>query len=325
MLNCMTRIDLTSSLRWMVVALFGITMLSTRAADQTNGQHSELQIMAGIPPHGQMLVELAGDFLEVSVLLEKGSDPHHFYLSPSKRKTLAGIDLYFASSLEFEQQLIDSIFERSSTKVIELDKGLSKRVQSSNSMCDLQHHDHQHETHDHGGHHAHDDSDAVHQDDPHLWMSPVNMAKQVEVMADELIIQLPQHAEIIQNRKTKLIQQLEQIHRTIQLRLDPYHGHSLICFHPAWGYFLELYGLQQVSVETSRHQIKPDNLKELSEINRKNLIPLLLTQPQDPKKATRTVSERLNLRLLVIDPLSNDYFTTLDELSRAIAVSESFN
>ena len=70
------------------------------------------------------------------------------------------------------------------------------------------------------------------------------------VLTATLVTELaPEHAGTIADNLARLEQAFEQLDRDIRAQLAAAAGKRFLVFHPAWGYFAEAYGLQQLAIE----------------------------------------------------------------------------
>jgi len=244
---------------------------------------SPVKIVVGIPPYGTLLKSIGGDWVQVTTLLERGGDPHHFHLDSRKRKSLNEMDLYFVSSLPFERQILEKLNEQNVARFQFLDDDLE----------------------------AHSD--------PHTWLSPLHMRKHVEIMTLALETEIPAHAKEIRARGETVKSEIEQCYATLAEALKPQEGQTLITYHPAWSHFLHPFGITQRRVEGNHHQISSSQLRSLRDIPSHQRLPILLARSQDPIGRVKTTALQLGLEVEVVDPLTSDYFALLDTLQQALS------
>ncbi len=116
-----------------------------------------LKVVATYSVLGDFIQRIAGDAVELTVLVGPDGDPHVFEPTPRDAVALAEADLVFENGLEFETWL-DSLFTASGSK--------GTRVDTSEGIAVLafagHDHDHDHDHHDHDNHmhdeeHSHGD------------------------------------------------------------------------------------------------------------------------------------------------------------------------
>ncbi|MGA8184781.1 MAG: zinc ABC transporter substrate-binding protein, partial [Terriglobia bacterium] len=92
-------------------------------------------------------------------------------------------------------------------------------------------------------------------------------------------------------------------------------GLQFIVFHPAWGYFAQAYGLEQIPVEIEGKNPKPAQLKELIENAQEKNIKVIFVQPQFSAKSAELIAREIDGQVVTADPLAEDWANNL----RAVA------
>ena len=87
-------------------------------------------------------------------------------------------------------------------------------------------------------------------------------------------------------------------------------------FHPAWGYFAQAYGLQQVPVEIEGKNAKPVRLKELIGLARAKNIKIIFAQPQFSSKSAELVANEIGGQVIFADPLALNWPQNLREVAQ---------
>ena len=105
--------------------------------------------------------------------------------------------------------------------------------------------------------------------------------------------------------------------KKIRDMLAPFKGRCFMVFHPAWGYFAEEYGLEQVPIEVEGKEPGPQALARLIDEARKENIQVIFVQKQFSSRAAETIAKAIHGKVVALDPLAEDY---LDNL---IAMAES--
>jgi zinc transport system substrate-binding protein len=86
-------------------------------------------------------------------------------------------------------------------------------------------------------------------------------------------------------------------------------------FHPAWGYFADTYGLEQVPIEIEGKDPKPAQLRELIEHARENDIKVVFVQPQFSTKSAELVAREIGGQVAFANPLAEDWMANLGEVA----------
>lgn len=226
------------------------------AASQTQ----KLRVVATTTLVGDVVSNIAGDTVELSVLLPVGSDPHSFTPTPQDVAKVSQADVVFANGAgleEFLQPLLESA--GAAQKVVAVSEGVS--------LLERKGHSHSAEgEHTHEGEHAHEaehtqevmstevsgegehEHHHEHATDPHTWFDPNLVMIWVENIAKTLSEKDPQHAAIYQKNATDYTAQLRELDQWIrqQVATIPPENRKLVTDHRAFAYFANQYGFIQV-------------------------------------------------------------------------------
>ena len=96
-------------------------------------------------------------------------------------------------------------------------------------------------------------------------------------------------------------------------------SNKLLVFHPAWGYFAEEYGLQQIAIEKDGKEPTAEGLQEIIDLARRENIKVIFIQSQFNAGIAASIAEEIDATVISIDPLSEDYINNLKHVADAIA------
>ena len=187
------------------------------------GESGGITVFVSIPPQKWLCEQLGQEYVDVKILLAKGQEPHGFEPSPKQIQALSGAHLFFTAGLVFEKEITRRLHRGSvSLMIVDTSKGIDKI-----SMDSREH-----------GHNV--------TLDPHVWLSPPNLKSMANVMATALIELDPENKPVYKKNLWLLNDLLDDLDKSLELELAPYRDASFFVFHPAFGYFADAYGLQQV-------------------------------------------------------------------------------
>ena len=253
------------------------------------------QIVVSIPPLAGIVEEIVGEDFEVITLLPSGSSPESY--SPTTRQ-IASIStaehLFYTGVLNFENELLQRFDrEQNSTLLTNVSNGIELL---SGGECDHEHHSEEH-THHH----------AV---DPHIWLSPSTLEVIVDNVAGAIIATNPDSLRYIANYKAvknKVVTQKELFRE--RLASTP---REFLIYHPALGYLADEYGLEQISLENEGKSPTPSSLAGVVDKVAESGVKVMLYQQEYPLDIVKPIAEILNVKLVNINPLSEDI---IDELN----------
>jgi len=169
--------------------------------------------------------------------------------------------------------------------------------------------------HAHPGIKDDDDDGCCEGADPHVWLTPTNMAIMASNTVDALVAFDPAGKEIYAARLTSLRAQLAQLDAELRTLLTPVHGGVLFTYHPSWGYFTDAYGLRQVAIESEGRAPAARQLAALIDLAKQEKVRRVFTEPPYDPKPSQTLARQIGAEVATIDPLAEEWDANL----RAIA------
>jgi len=255
-------------------------------------------VFVSIQPQKYFVEQLAGEFVNVKVMIEPGQVPETYEPTQRKMAALANAKLFFSIDLPFEKSLLKYL---SSIPIV---APLSEpALKQSPTEIDSEHeHEHEHE-------HGHD---------PHIWLDPILVQQHVEVIHNSLVKTFPAHKAQISKNYQVFTRRLKEL----QLRLDALLYSSakknFLIFHPALGHFASRYYLNQVSIEKDGKIPSAKYLsKLLNQLNQKT-VNYIIVEKQFSQKEAKTVASEIKAELLTIDPLAYSYFENMYHIATKV-------
>lgn len=178
---------------------------------------------------GDVVKSVAGDDLDLRVLMGAGMDPHTFEPTPRDAAAVAQAELVFlnGAGLETFQDNLLGANRNPRTRVVELSQGLPLVHREIHCA-----HEHAHEEHEHGDL------------DPHVWLDPTLVARWTDGIAQALVEQDPARAETYRARAAAYRRQLEDLDGWIRSTVAglPETDRRFVTDHHEFGYFADRYG-----------------------------------------------------------------------------------
>lgn len=261
------------------------------------------KVMVSILPQKFLVQRLAGDALEVTVMVGPGESPATYEPGPRRMAELEQAALYYRIGVPFEQVWMGRIqAENPDLPVLDARNGIELRY------IDGHHHE---AAHDHGAEPR----------DPHIWLSPPLMRTMAAKLAQRLEALWPEQAARFDENLRTLDADLLALDREIRATLNTSGVDRFMVFHPSWGYFADAYGLAQIPIEREGKEPGARALAELIDQARAQAIQVIFVQPQFSQHQAQALARATNARVAALDPLSEDYLTNMRAVARAIAGS----
>ncbi|NOY99967.1 MAG: zinc ABC transporter substrate-binding protein [Chloroflexi bacterium] len=206
-----------------------MTALTGCAPSSAETDDGRLRVVATTTIVGDVVRQVAGDLVDLTVLLPVGTDPHTFDPRPQDVAAVADAQVIFASGLgleEFLEPLLDNA--GSQALVVRVSDGVTARGLTGMAGGEGQ-------AHETGA-------------DPHVWMDPNNVLVWTENVAQALSAADPAHAGQYAANAAAYESQLQELDSWIreQVAQIPAENRKLVTDHMVFGYFAERYGFEQV-------------------------------------------------------------------------------
>ena len=257
---------------------------------------SKESIFVTIGPLRQIVSGIVGDDFDIEVLVPAGASPESFEPTPRQFISLNKAKAVFAVGLiDFERNLTSKIKEQS--KVADLSRGIELIAGS----C----------SHNHHGHHCH------HGIDPHIWTSPTALKIMAQNAYNTIAAIYPDSTKYKSNYDL-LAARLDSLDCSVRAMCERARVRRFIIYHPALTYLARDYGLEQISIE---HEGKEPSAKRLASIidnARADSTSRIFYQSTYPRSTVEVVAEDIGAEPIEIDPLREDIFDNIREITRLI-------
>jgi ABC-type Zn uptake system ZnuABC Zn-binding protein ZnuA len=236
-----------------LIAIFVLAACSSQAEQSTAGEGNsvgKLKVVATTTIVGDVVSQIGGDLIDLSILLPVGTDPHGFDPTPQDIAKVAEADLVFANGAGLEE-FLDPLIESAGAedKVIHVSEGIDFLMSEGD-------HDHDHEgeehLYEHEGEEHHDEHEGEGHDheglDPHTWLDPNNVMVWVHNIEHELSEADPDNAQAYADNAEAYEAELETLDAWIreQVAQIPEENRKLVTDHTLFTYFADEYGFEQV-------------------------------------------------------------------------------
>lgn len=276
-----------------------ICLLSLAGLFTTAAAALPLRVFVSVAPEKTFVTRVGGQRVQVAVMVQPGSSPHTYEPTPRQIAALADSDLYFRIGVPFERSWMQRIRSMNPRmKVIDLREGLSPHNGA----------DHRHPGAEHGASHQ----------DFHIWTSPRRVIAMAARIRDALTDSDPAGARVYEANYQAFVADLRVLDTEIRDVLAGLSNRRFLVFHPAWGYFADEYGLQQIAIEVSGKTPGAAALGRLIEWAKREEIHTIFVQRQHSSAPALAVAQALEARIIRVDPLAEDYAASLLHLARSL-------
>ncbi|RAX54762.1 hypothetical protein CCY99_03120 [Helicobacter sp. 16-1353] len=294
--------------------------------------NANMNVSVSVIPQAFFVKKIAGDLVDVNIMVQKGKSPETYEPSINQLKNLSKSVAYFYIGMPFEDAWLERFKSvNPDMKIIQplkdgdLEKYLEKFTDDNhNESHSHAHHDHHSHDHHNHSHHSHDGESHDHNDDhhhnhpPHIWLSFILSKLHATQIAESLISLDSKNAEIYQKNLANFLDEIDKAYEDSQ-QLFKNNKKAFLVFHPAWSYIANELGLTEYAIEEDGKEAKIAHTKKILEIIKDNDIKVIFVQPQFSQKSARSIAEEANIEVKVADPLSYDWLNNLVSFLQEIA------
>lgn len=238
-----------------------------------------LEAVVSIPPQQWLVEQIAGDAVDVEILVAPGESPTTYTPTDVQVTRLMTAQIYFRIGVPFERgPWFDAISTMGTFDLVDLRKGIETLGQ-----------------------------------DPHTWLVPDLLLVQAATVAEALSLRDPNRRSLYETNLIRFQDRMGVLDHEIRRDLAPYQGRSFFVFHPSWSYFADAFGLRQVAIEMDGREPSDKELTDLQEEARRVAINTIFVQPQIHDRSARAFAESIGAGLETLDPLAADVAANLEE------------
>jgi zinc/manganese transport system substrate-binding protein len=267
---------------------------------------------------GAVVKDLAGDRLEVQVLMPNGIDPHEWAPSAKDAARLAHADLAVVNGAGLEASLERALAQARASGVpvfVATDAVDVRRVGAGEAAdADAGHHE--------GHHHE------VGAPDPHFWTDPLAMKAVARALAAELRTRFGLD---VSGRLAELERGLDALDGEIRREVEavPPARRKLVTGHESLGYFARRYGLRQIGAVVPGLSTEGESsaaaLAALKKLVVREQVPVVFTEVGTPPRVADALARETGVRCVPLVthalPPDGSYLSFLRQLAATVTGS----
>jgi zinc transport system substrate-binding protein len=249
----------------------------------TRSTPARLRVAATVFPLYDLARRVAGDRLDVSLVLAAGLDPHGYEPRPRDVESLADASLIFAVGLGLDSWALDLARSAGAGEARVFEMGpLMDPILAPPGLIR-----------------------AEPLIDPHFWTDPVRTERAVDVIVGALDGLDPEGGPFYRERGDTLKRSIEAVHLDVLRQAQTWTHRRIVTFHGSLFYFASRYGLQVVGVVEPVPDTEPtaQHLAALVELLKGADPPALFAEPQLDGQLARALSRESGAKVYVVDPI----------------------
>lgn len=261
------------------------------ASEKPEIDNSKLQVYASFHAVYDFADKIGKDKIQLFCMTPSGTEPHNWEPTSGDMLSLENADILFynGNGMESWTDKIKTSIENPNIKYIEL----SKAVTTYNSK------------------------------DPHIWLNPLNVLKEAEVIKTALAEADPANKEFYEKNYEIFSADIKKLDSAYRESLSKYKNKTIIVAHEAYGFLCEEYGIEQTAIEglSADSEPSPAKMAEISSLVKEKNIKYIFFEELLTPKAAEVIAEETGAELLVLNPFEglteeeikngDDYFSIM--------------
>jgi ABC-type Zn uptake system ZnuABC Zn-binding protein ZnuA len=255
---------------------------------------SRLKVAATIFPLYDLIHQVAGPDLDVTLLLPPGASPHTATFTPSVIRALTGSAALFIIGHGFDDWVARLASDAGVTHTIRVDKGIA--LQASEPPVDGDASEHGQANFHHGTEHT---------VDPHYWLTIPNAVQIVRTITAVLKRLDATDQQGYEQRAASYVTQLQAADADIRQVLAEAPRREMAQFHAAFAYFATAYGVKIVATfePTPGREPGPRHVEAFLRQVQAHQLTTLFIEPQFDQGILQQLARALGVDLKILDPL----------------------
>ena len=256
-----------------------------------------IPIFVSIVPQKYFVERIGGEHVKVDVMVKSGESLATFNPNPKKMSRLSQAKLYFSIGVPFETVWIERIQSiHPNLQIVPLHDSTHKNLKTEHDVH-----------HSHGSH------------DPHIWTSPAKVKVIAQKIKDTLTHIKPEQEKYFAANLQAFLSDLDTLDKDIRTILARSDNSRFMVFHPAWSYFAEDYGLEQVAIEEEGKEPGARALQKIIEKGKRLGIKVIFVQKQFSLSIAENIAKIIGATVREMDPLAEDYMANMRRTAKAIS------
>jgi zinc transport system substrate-binding protein len=305
-----------------LVALLALGALSCGSKKGDAG--GKPKIAVSIFPIYDLTKRIAGDRLNVMLVLPAGKSEHGYDPTPQEMAALHGAKLGIAVGLDMDGWVESIMKSAKSASVFRLGEKLptmpidvepiGEEEAHGHEEHKDEHADHKDEHKDEPGKDDHDDDKDAHEDhhehekgapDPHVWLDPQLMQKGVDLIAEQLAIVDPAGKDVFMKNAADVKASLAKLDGEIDKRTKAFTKRTIVTFHGSMAYFAKRYNIRIAAVVEPLAGKEPTAayIAEVLKAIKVGGATALFSEPQLDKGPGEMIAKEAGIQLGELDPV----------------------
>ncbi|QIK69575.1 zinc ABC transporter solute-binding protein [Erysipelothrix sp. HDW6C] len=293
-----------------------LTLVGCSSKDKTDTE--AIKVVTSFYPLYDFTLKIGGDHVEI-INIVGSSEAHGFEPSPQNLIDIneADIFIYNGAGMEPWVEKVLATIENKELTIINASEKIALMESDHNHDHETsdddheEHSDHDHEDHDHGIY------------DPHTWLDPENARIQMAAIRDALIGLDAQNSRDYTENYDRYDSEITKLMSEFSEKLSNTTRKEIIVDHPAFGYLLHRFGIEQIAITGGSLESEPTikdieaAIQQIKDLDAK----VIYVETLSDLKIANVLNKELGVQVLTLNTLEsmtkdalvsgNDYFSVM--------------
>lgn len=250
-------------------------LLSEREKNIEDKNFSGIRVVATFYPIAEFARQVGGPYVSVSTLVAPGSEPHEYDPTPQDMAHIRESDGFlFLGALNSWAAKIQPDLEKAHVPSLDIASVAPQSAQEGNS-------------------------------DPHVWLDPILVQKEVLAIRDFFMKIDLQHAAAYRANADRYVYLLQKLDEQYRIELAACEIREVIVAHDAFSYLASRYGLKFLSIVGVSPEEEPSaqRLAILTKLAREHNIRFIYFESSVSRKLSDILASEVGAETLVLNPL----------------------
>lgn len=266
-----------------------ITFLLCGCTANTQTQQAKddkLQVYSSFYAVYDFVNKIGGDKINLINIVPTGTEPHDWEPSINDMLNLEGADILFYNGLGMEQWLekVKNTIENPNIQYVELSTAITPLSSGHNQ--------------------AHSHTNNEEEADPHIWLNPQNVIKELTLIKDTLSSADPVNKAYYEANYKKACEDITKLDTDFKTAVNGFKSKEIIVAHEAYAYLCSAYGLTQIPIEgiMADSEPSPSKMSEITKLANEKNIKYIFFEELINSKAANAIASEIGAKLLVLNP-----------------------
>ena len=257
-----------------VIIILTIFLLIFSTGCSVQKKTEKIKVGATIFPLYDLVRNIGGNFIEPVLIVQPGESPHTFSPTIEDLKKLAGAKVIFVNGFGLDEWVEKVARSVNIETEVNVNENLKKIVEEHNG-------------------------------NPHLWLNPKYAVEECKVIADTLSEIDPSHSSYYRKNYEEYTNKILKTAENLKKEVDKLKNKNFIAFHPAYTYFAEYFGMNEVAVieKVPGQKPTPKELISIENLIKSGKVNVLFKEPQLSSDIVNTIKEDTGIKVETLDPL----------------------